>query len=47
MAAERSFVTFRRKVLVLFAHPSPDRSEVNWPMMQATAGVEGVINGVN
>ena len=42
MAADRSFITFKRKVLVLFAHPSPDRSEVNWPMMQATAGVEGV-----
>ncbi|EIC19584.1 NAD(P)H-dependent oxidoreductase [Thiorhodovibrio frisius] len=31
-----------RRILVLFAHPSLDRSEVNRPLMQATACVEGV-----
>jgi putative NADPH-quinone reductase len=31
-----------RRILVLFAHPSLDRSEVNRPLMLATAGVEGV-----
>lgn len=31
-----------RPILVLFAHPSLDRSEVNRPLMQATANVEGV-----
>lgn len=32
----------RRRILVLFAHPSLDRSEVNRPLAQATAGVDGV-----
>ncbi len=31
-----------RRILVLFAHPSLDRSEVNRPLMLATAGVDGV-----
>lgn len=31
-----------RKILVLFAHPSIDRSEVNRPLAEATKGVEGV-----
>ena len=31
-----------RKILVLFAHPSPYRSEVNRPMARAAAGLEGV-----
>lgn len=31
-----------KKILVLFAHPSPGRSEVNCPMAQATAGIDGV-----
>ncbi len=30
------------RILVLFAHPSPDRSEVNRPLARATAGVDGV-----
>jgi glutathione-regulated potassium-efflux system ancillary protein KefG len=28
-----------RRVLVLFAHPSPDRSEVNRPMLEAAVGL--------
>ncbi|MCP3870749.1 MAG: flavodoxin family protein [Gammaproteobacteria bacterium] len=32
----------KRRILVLFAHPSLDRSEVNQPLMQATRNVEGV-----
>ena len=32
----------RRRILVLFAHPSLERSEVNRPLMQATARVDGV-----
>ena len=32
----------QRKILVLFAHPSLDRSEVNRPMVEATAEVPGV-----
>lgn len=32
----------KRKILVLFAHPSPDRSEVNRPMAEAALAVEGV-----
>lgn len=31
-----------RRILVLFAHPSLDRSEVNHPLMLATAAVAGV-----
>ncbi len=31
-----------RAILVLFAHPSLDRSEVNAPLARATASVEGV-----
>jgi len=31
-----------RRILVLFAHPSLDRSEVNRPLAVATSGVEGV-----
>ena len=30
------------RVLVLFAHPSPDRSEVSMPLFQASSGREGV-----
>ena len=32
----------RRRILVLFAHPSLERSEVNRPLAQATAGVDDV-----
>ncbi|WP_295391743.1 NAD(P)H-dependent oxidoreductase [uncultured Thiodictyon sp.] len=32
----------RRRILVLFAHPSLERSEVNGPLAAATARVEGV-----
>jgi putative NADPH-quinone reductase len=32
----------RRRILVLFAHPSLERSEVNRPLAEATAQVEGV-----
>ncbi len=32
----------KRQILVLFAHPSLDRSEVNRPMAQATANIDGV-----
>jgi glutathione-regulated potassium-efflux system ancillary protein KefG len=32
----------RRRILVLFAHPSLERSEVNRPLAEATALVEGV-----
>ena len=42
MAADRSFTTFKRKILVLFAHPSLHRSEINGPMARAAAAVEGV-----
>lgn len=31
-----------RRILVLFAHPSPERSEVNRPLFQATGRVAGV-----
>jgi putative NADPH-quinone reductase len=40
--ADTSFTAFKRNVLVLFAHPSPGRSEVNGPMAQAAAGIDGV-----
>ena len=30
--ADTSFTAFKRNVLVLLAHPSPGRSEVNGPM---------------
>ncbi|MCV0428551.1 MAG: NAD(P)H-dependent oxidoreductase [Roseibium sp.] len=30
------------KVLVLFAHPRPDRSEVNFPLFETAKGVQGV-----
>lgn len=32
----------RRRILVLFAHPSLDRSEVNRPLAEATSRVDGV-----
>jgi putative NADPH-quinone reductase len=32
----------RRRILVLFAHPSIERSEVNRPMAQAASGLPGV-----
>ena len=32
----------QRRILVLFAHPSVDRSEVNRPLADAAAGVDGV-----
>jgi putative NADPH-quinone reductase len=32
----------RRRILVLFAHPSLERSEVNRPLMQATSRIDGV-----
>ncbi len=32
----------RRRILVLFAHPSLERSEVNRPLAQATSRIEGV-----
>lgn len=32
----------QRRVLVLFAHPSPDRSEANRPLAEAAAQMEGV-----
>ncbi len=43
-AAERArgATLARRKILVLFAHPSLDRSEVNRPLARATAAVDGV-----
>ena len=31
-----------RRVLILFAHPSLDRSEVNYPMLEAAQGLRGV-----
>ena len=31
-----------RRILVLLAHPSLDRSEVNRPMAEAARGIEGV-----
>ena len=31
-----------RRVLILLAHPSPDESEVNLPMIRASAKLEGV-----
>jgi hypothetical protein len=34
-----------RRILVLFAHPSLDRSEVNRPLLLATIGVEGLGDG--
>ena len=30
------------KVLVLFAHPRPDRSEINFPLFETAKGVQGV-----
>ncbi|CAK0765474.1 glutathione-regulated potassium-efflux system ancillary protein KefG [Gammaproteobacteria bacterium] len=32
----------KRRILILFAHPSLDRSEVNRPMMEATVCLDGV-----
>jgi putative NADPH-quinone reductase len=32
----------RRRILVLFAHPSPERSEANVPLARAAAAVDGV-----
>lgn len=32
----------RRRILVLFAHPSLDRSEVNGPLAEATGDIDGV-----
>ena len=40
--AETTFSAFKRSVLILFAHPSPGRSEVNGPMAQAAARIDGV-----
>ena len=40
--ADSSFSAFNRNVLVLFAHPSPGRSEVNGPMARAASGIDGV-----
>ena len=40
--ADTSFSAFKRNVLVLFAHPSPGRSEVNGPMARAAEGIDGV-----
>ena len=40
--ADNSFSAFNRNVLVLFAHPSPGRSEVNGPMARAASGIDGV-----
>ncbi len=34
--------TRQQRILVLFAHPSIDRSEVNSPLAEAAAGVDGV-----
>ncbi|MCP4486277.1 MAG: flavodoxin family protein [Gammaproteobacteria bacterium] len=31
-----------RKLLILFAHPSPQRSEINIPLFKSSLGVEGV-----
>ena len=31
-----------RRILILFAHPSVDRSEVNAPLVQAAAAIDGV-----
>lgn len=42
LATARTAVTPRRRILVLLAHPSLDRSEVNRPMAQAAAGLEAV-----
>ena len=42
MAVEGSVSTFKRKVLVLFAHPSVGRSEVNGPMARAAAATDGI-----
>ena len=33
---------FARRILVLLAHPSLDRSEVNLPLAEATANIDGV-----
>ncbi|MGF1702067.1 NAD(P)H-dependent oxidoreductase [Photobacterium makurazakiensis] len=32
----------KKKVLILFAHPSPSRSEVNQPLFKSSLGIEGV-----
>ena len=40
--ADTSFTAFKRNVLVLLAHPSPGRSEVNGPMARAAEGIDGV-----
>jgi putative NADPH-quinone reductase len=42
MRSEGTPVRSVRNILVLFAHPSLDRSEVNGPMFRAAAAVEGV-----
>lgn len=39
---EVGVTTDRRRILCLFAHPSLDRSEVNRPLVDATAAVAGV-----
>lgn len=39
---EKPLSEFKRTILVLFAHPSIGRSEVNAPLAQAAAGIEGV-----
>ncbi|KHT63473.1 potassium transporter KefG [Photobacterium gaetbulicola] len=32
----------KNKVLILFAHPSVNRSEINWPLFRSCQGIEGV-----
>ena len=39
---EEAMSTTQRRILVLFAHPSLDRSEVNRPLAEATRQVDGV-----
>ena len=39
---EKPLSEFKRTLLVLFAHPSLGRSEVNAPLAQAAAGIDGV-----
>ena len=40
--ADTSITAFKLNELVLFAHPSPGRSEVNGPMARAAEGIDGV-----
>ncbi|MGR5063815.1 NAD(P)H-dependent oxidoreductase [Photobacterium sp. DNB22_13_2] len=32
----------KNKVLILFAHPSSNRSEINWPLFRSSQGIDGV-----